>query len=157
EVQSAVATGQPRSRDWTTSAPRLDMALADLLLGERDAFQNRQEPPLEPPLPPKPPHGGGVARGGDAARESTACGLDAARGKPELRAYGGARSFGKVFRVAPTPEEADEAELAEERAEMNAMRARRKLPPFSREAWLAIRAEEQRIANPADPVPVRSR
>lgn len=138
EVQSEPVTGHPGQRDWTSSAPRLDIALADLVLGERDAKQNRQEPPLEPSFPPKPPRGGGIA-----------CSLDAAR-----EGNGNGDSEGEdAAGVGLTAEE------FEELAEVNAIRARRTPPepPWPAAEWARMRVQEARIANPTDPMPVRSR
>lgn len=58
----------PERRDRTMATPRPDMALADLLLHQADALQNRQEPSMEPSFPLSPPEGG-IACGLDASRE----------------------------------------------------------------------------------------
>ena len=64
----------------TSTTPRSDTTLAELLLDQRDAVQNRQEPSREPSFPPTPPKGGtscgsgplrgGIVCSGDASRES---------------------------------------------------------------------------------------
>lgn len=113
----------------------------------------KPEPEPAPAIPHSPPQGGagrdGRVRagvGGGAPREtnrSTEARGDAGTARDGL---GGAGAAGGLS-----------AEELEELAEVNRMRAKRHDPPLSVDDFAKTRAVAARIANAADPVPVRSR